>query len=487
MYIILQIILFQLLFLLVYDVFLRKETFFQHNRVYLLLAPLLGILLPFVRLKSLANVIPREYVIPLPEVILGTTERLPADNPASSLWTYFSWQEWVFILGALLSLLWFVLKLLTLLRLKLKATVETSPLYTKIVIKNSNMAFSFFRNIFLGDAILSQNHDTIIKHELVHIRQKHSWDLLYFEILRIVFWFNPLIYGYQKRISEVHEFIADSEVAKDDHKKEQYQLLLSTIFNTRNLSFINPFFKKSLLKKRIMMLQKSKSGKTRQLKYLLLVPVLLSMLIYASCEQESPTENLNDMQIENGVVTYKVKDINKLSKEESDNLAVLFEKLLKEKAFTNGSSIKLTDGQQISYIDVNKRTSSLDEQGAPIATVPYATIEEVPVFPGCEANEDRRRCFQEKVMQHIRDNFKYPAEAQELGIQGRVAIMFTINENGEVVNIKKRGPHKALEDEAERIVSLLPKMQPGKHKGKIVHVPFSIPITFKLSEEINAQ
>ena len=103
MYIILQIMLFQLLFLLVYDVFLRKETFFQHNRIYLLLAPLLGILLPFVRLKSLANVIPREYVIPLPEVILGTTERLPTDNPVSSFWTYFSWQEWVFILGALLS------------------------------------------------------------------------------------------------------------------------------------------------------------------------------------------------------------------------------------------------------------------------------------------------------------------------------------------------------------------------------------------------
>lgn len=485
MYIILQIMLFQLLFLLVYDVFLRKETFFQHNRIYLLLAPLLGILLPFVRLKSLANVIPREYVIPLPEVILGTAERLPADNPASSLWTYFSWQEWVFILGALLSLSWFVLKLLTLLRLKLKATVETSPLYTKIVIKNSNMAFSFFRNIFLGDAILSQNHDTIIKHELVHIRQKHSWDLLYFEILRIVFWFNPLIYGYQKRISEVHEFIADSEVAKE-HKKEQYQLLLSTIFNTRNLSFINPFFKKSLLKKRIMMLQKSKSGKTRQLKYLLLVPLLLSMLIYASCEQESTTEEINAVNMEDGVVTYKVKDINKLSKEESDNLSVLFEKLLKEKNHTNGSSIKLTDGRQVSYIDLNKRTFSLDEKGES-STVPYATIEEVPIFPGCEDSEDRRRCFREKIMQHIRDNFKYPAEAQELGIQGRVALIFTINENGEVVNIRKRGPHKALEEEAERIVSLLPKMQPGKHKGKTVNVPFSIPITFRLSEEINTQ
>ena len=102
------------------------------------------------------------------------------------------------------------------------------------------------------------------------------------------------------------------------------------------------------------------------------------------------------------MVTYNVKDINKLSKEESDDLAVLFEKLLKEKAFTKGSTIKLTDGRQISYIDVNKRTSSIDAQGVPVATVPYATIEEVPIFPGCEDNEDRRRCFQQKVMEHIR-------------------------------------------------------------------------------------
>jgi beta-lactamase regulating signal transducer with metallopeptidase domain len=78
--------------------------------------------------------------------------------------------------------------------------------------------------------------------------------------MRIVAWFNPLVYVYQNRISEVHEYIADAEVAKT-HKKEQYQLLLTQVFKTQYISFINPFFKSSLIKKRIVMLQKSKSKK----------------------------------------------------------------------------------------------------------------------------------------------------------------------------------------------------------------------------------
>ncbi|MFW2377777.1 MAG: energy transducer TonB, partial [Cellulophaga baltica] len=77
-------------------------------------------------------------------------------------------------------------------------------------------------------------------------------------------------------------------------------------------------------------------------------------------------------------------------------------------------------------------------------------------------------------------NFKYPKEAQEKGIQGKVNLMFIIDETGNIAGLRMRGPDKILEDEAERIISLLPKMTPGKQDGKVVRVPFSIPITFKL-------
>ena len=114
--------------------------------------------------------------------------------------------------------------------------------------------------------------------------------------------------------------------------------------------------------------------------------------------------------------------------------------------------------------------------------VPFAVIEDVPIFPGCEsvAKSERRACFQDKINQHIRRNFRYPEIAQEMGIQGRVYVNFIIAKDGSITNIRMRGPDKNLENEAQRIISRLPQMTPGKQRGRPVRVPFSIPITFRL-------
>lgn len=112
--------------------------------------------------------------------------------------------------------------------------------------------------------------------------------------------------------------------------------------------------------------------------------------------------------------------------------------------------------------------------------VPFAVIEDVPVFPGCEDAKDKRACFQEMMQKHIRKHFHYPEIAQEMGVQGRVAVMFTIDKDGSITNIRMRGPDKNLEKEAQRIIDKLPKMTPGKQRGRPVRVPFSIPITFRL-------
>lgn len=114
-------------------------------------------------------------------------------------------------------------------------------------------------------------------------------------------------------------------------------------------------------------------------------------------------------------------------------------------------------------------------------TVNWVTIEEVPVFPGCEKENDKRACFNEMMQLHIRKNFRYPEMAQELGLEGRVNTQFIIHKDGSIGTIRKRGPHALLENEAERILSKLPKMTPGKQRGTAVKVPFSIPITFKLN------
>ena len=114
--------------------------------------------------------------------------------------------------------------------------------------------------------------------------------------------------------------------------------------------------------------------------------------------------------------------------------------------------------------------------------VPFAVIEDVPLFPGCEkvAKSERRKCFQEQINKHIRKNFRYPEIAQEMGVQGRVYVNFIISKDGSITNIRMRGPDKNLEKEAKRIISKLPKMTPGKQRGRPVRVPFSIPISFRL-------
>lgn len=112
--------------------------------------------------------------------------------------------------------------------------------------------------------------------------------------------------------------------------------------------------------------------------------------------------------------------------------------------------------------------------------VSFIVIEDVPVFPGCEGADNKRACFQEMMQKHIRKNFRYPENAIDMNLQGKVNIVFTIQKDGSINDVKMRGPHKILETEAVRIISKLPKMTPGKQRGTPVKVPFAIPITFKL-------
>jgi len=133
--------------------------------------------------------------------------------------------------------------------------------------------------------------------------------------------------------------------------------------------------------------------------------------------------------------------------------------------------------QEDNILEVND--IEVDEIDEP-EEISFMLIEDVPVFPGCEDEKDKRACFQKMMNKHIVKNFHYPEVAQEMGIQGRVNIMFVIQKDGSIGNIKLRGPDKTLEAEAKRIIDKLPKMQPGKQRGTPVKVPFSLPINFKL-------
>ena len=113
--------------------------------------------------------------------------------------------------------------------------------------------------------------------------------------------------------------------------------------------------------------------------------------------------------------------------------------------------------------------------------VAFALIEDVPVFPGCEglSKSKTKDCFQQKIQDHVKRNFNYPQTALDMGMQGRVSVVFVIDSKGVTTGIRSRGPDRILEKEAERIISLLPKMKPGKQRGKPVKVAYAVPIFFK--------
>jgi bla regulator protein BlaR1 len=304
---ILQTIFYQSIFLFFYDVFLKKETFFNCNRAYLLLTSIMSFALPLIKLKSFGNIIAPNFTIPLPEVIIGVSDvnnhvvkisEIEVLETAQSFqwqWTYLFW------FGLALSAFILVYKLLKIYFLinNNKRFWNNNILIVKL--ENSTTAFSFFHFVFIGDRISEEAKDVILKHEKVHVIQKHTLDLLYFEVLRVLFWFNPLLYFYQSRLISLHEFIADREVLQSKERVVYYQSLLSQVFDTQSVSFINTFYRKSLIKKRIVMLSKSKSKKHLVLKYLLVVPLISMILVFTSaCTQETnkPVETYQELSDE---------------------------------------------------------------------------------------------------------------------------------------------------------------------------------------------
>jgi len=125
-----------------------------------------------------------------------------------------------------------------------------------------------------------------------------------------------------------------------------------------------------------------------------------------------------------------------------------------------------------------------DEEDSGAIAIPFAVLDEIPQFEACKDSIEKsgRDCFFQKMSAHINKNLKYPEEAKQSNIQGRVTVMFLINKEGVIENIRVRGPKNGelLEQEAVRIIKLLPKFIPGKYRGKAVNVEYAQPILFRL-------
>ena len=137
--------------------------------------------------------------------------------------------------------------------------------------------------------------------------------------------------------------------------------------------------------------------------------------------------------------------------------------------------------QEEEIMEIDEIEEAIEEE---IADVPFAVIENVPVYPGCEkkrSNAEKKKCMSEKVQKFVQKKFNTEL-AGDLGLEGRqrIAVQFKIDKNGDVVNVRARAPHPKLEQEAVKVVKALPKMVPGRQRGTAVGVLYSLPILFQV-------
>ena len=485
---ILEVIVFQALFLAVYQLWFRKETFFNINRIYLISTALLAFLLPFMQFELFQNQIPlRENIFFLPEVVVTAEagEVAAAPVPQETDWSIYLL---LYAAGVFFSTGMLFRKYQEIQRyFRFKRKEDTTPKI--ITIPNSDAAFTFMGTIFIGENINAEAKAHIMAHEEVHLKHWHGLDLMLFELMRVVFWFNPLVYIYQNKLAEIHEFIADAQAMRKTEMKAYYNQLLNTAFGTQHISFINTFFNHSLIKKRIVMLQKQ-SKQRAGLKYLVLIPVIAGILTYVGCTDDNGlAENKAALSLEEQVAdleaTLDAKE--EISTEERELVSNLFKKA-NQKALpppppappkpNNVALNAVPVGEGIEVIEVVETQSQ-----KVINDVPYAVVEEVPSFPGCESlqtNEERKKCMSEQVARHVNTSFNTKL-GKELGLKGinRIYVRFKIDKNGRVTDVASRGPHPKLEEEAIRVVSTLPNMTPGKQRGEAVNVLYSLPIIFQ--------
>jgi TonB family protein len=296
-------------FYLAYCLLLSRETHYQFNRTYLLFSCVAAFALPVLKVGSLTSMtkpvnVHASYIEPTAS-LANTTVHMQAANvvdanqvdqtsalqsitPSSATVTVQSpemesnlslanYLWYAYLAGVAISLIVLIVRLISLFLLSRRSQRTTYQQYKLIKLPGSNVAFSFFGYLFLGDN--SPATDTVIAHEMVHIRQKHSADIIFVELIKIFNWFNPCIYLLQNSLKTVHEYIADEQTASVKTDTLSYAtFLVNTAHGVGGSSITHSFFNYSLLKKRIIMLNQKRSGNSARLKYLVVAPICAGLL-----------------------------------------------------------------------------------------------------------------------------------------------------------------------------------------------------------------
>jgi hypothetical protein len=417
-----------------YTILLKKETFFHLNRIYLVSSALLSFFIPLIHSDWIRNLFITQEV----------QHTLSVYSRPIMVYHFKPIEEHHITIGQVMMLIYTIGAGI----LVVKFIWQLISLKKVIDRPEAVGAFSFFKSIRMGANL--DNQGVIAAHEQVHARQWHSADVLLIEAIAIVNWFNPVVYFYRFGIKHIHEFIADRQALQNGMSKADYALLLlSQTFKTPAHQLVNPFFNHSLLKQRIIMLQKSRSQRAALLKYGLSAPLFILMMILSSA---TITKN------------WRVKLINHRAEQVLLSPASTLNALIKEEvtpvAHTDKAVIKLTN-------NLKPAASAYNPDDDPI----FITVEKVPEFKGGIV----------EFYRFLSKNIQYPDAMLKKNVQGKVFISITIEKDGSLSDIK---PVKDIgfgaAEEAIRVLKLSPNWEPGYQNGQKVRVRYTLPINFAI-------
>lgn len=407
------------MFYLMYVGLLRKDTFLRLKRFYLFAAIVFSLVYPLFTIEVGGNIfsfLRKNYAA---EVLIGQPSIAPGPTDASAENHFFPLHGeniffFVMMAGTAFFLVRFIWQLITIFRIKHKSVPKRIGTQNVYHFSEKMMPFSFFRWIFINTDVHSEEElKQILLHEQIHVQQWHSLDIVLAESLCIFFWWNPIVWLMKKEIAINLEYLADSEILRKGVNSRDYQYhLLRLTYRETAVQIVNNF-NVSQLKQRIMMMNKNKSPKRKLAKYLMILPLAV-VLMMTNCVQK--------------------KDAGGVSSQ--------------EETVQDEKQQKVTDNDEI-----------------------FVVVEEMPQFPG----------GQEALMKYLSENIHYPKEAQEKGIEGRVICSFIVGKDGSITDVEVvRGVDPSLDEEAIRIIKSMPKWEPGRQRGKVVDVRFTLPIIFRL-------
>jgi TonB family protein len=404
---ILKVSLCWLFFYGIFELFLKKRTFFKANRSYLLITMLIGILLPFLEFIPYKN---ESNVAAIIYPVLMEIDDLQAvvDNRAGANFDWMFMLTIIYSIGFLIAFVRFTLGISKILGLYKRSEKLENPNYTLVITNKSHLPFSFFRWVFFSKKMkFTDEMEQVLLHEIEHIKGKHSFDVLISEFLKVVFWCSPLIYLYKKALKEVHEYLADHTVIKNSDKISYKKLLLSQTNNGLQMALTHQFFN-SQLKNRLTMINQKRSGRPTLVMYALGIPVLLLLLYaftYAFDRNDLSAQENANYYSDDGNVPDIIKNISKYYMETDPANVPYFQ--------IEGKDIELPLFKHISlYETFGNATVLLPENAVKLfgekAKLGYINFENVNLKYGPSKYELSLR--DNHLMQILRDNMKLASE-----------------------------------------------------------------------------